>query len=78
MACHIIWVLCCAWSGVCCAAGLSQADILSAASQVQLRPGCITALAAAAAAGAEVQVVSVNWSSQLVAAALQGAAGAGR
>ena len=45
-------------------------DISGAAGRVQLQPGCRETLAAAAAAGMAVHVLSVNWSSNMVAEAL--------
>ena len=52
-------------------AGLSAADIATAASGVRLREGCRDALAAAAACNVPVTVVSVNWSAEFIAAALK-------
>jgi hypothetical protein len=49
---------------------MAAADISAAAEKVQLQPGCRETLAAAAAAGMAVHVLSVNWSSTMVAQAL--------
>ena len=52
-------------------AGITPAELAAASRQVPLQPNCSNTLASLRAQGVPIHVISVNWSAQFVAEALQ-------